>query len=280
MHSHEGLAVAADGVGLHWRCCAPIEPRALVVLVHGLGEHAGRYAHVLAFLAERGFACRVFDLRGHGRSGGLQGHVDSFGDYLEDLRIVHDEAAREHAGLPVFLFGHSMGGLVALRYAQERPLGLRGLVLSSPLLGIAPGSRPSFLLAALGRLLSRLRPTFRLASTVDPRHLSRDPAVGAAYAADPFVGRRVSARWFTASLQAMDEAQANAPKLAVPTLILAAGEDFLADTEATRRFAGNAPAANVELQVWDGFYHELLNAPQKQAVLDRIAGWIESRIPR
>ena len=279
VRSDEGFAFAADGLRLHWRSCAPSQPRALLVLVHGLGEHSGRYSHVLAFLTGHGFACHVFDLRGHGRSDGMGGHVDSFGDYLEDLRTVHDQAAREHAGLPVFLVGHSMGGLVALRYAQARPDGLRGLVLSSPLLGIARGSRPSRPVAALGRLLSRLLPTFRLTSTVNPARLSRDPAVGAAYAADPLVGRRVSARWFTASLQAMHEAHANAAKLAVPTLMMAAGDDFLADTEATRRFAKNAPAAKVQLQVWDGLYHELLNAPEREAVLDRIRGWIEARVP-
>jgi len=280
VHDEEGFVSTPDGHRLHWRSAEPSRPRACLVLVHGLGEHAGRYSHVLAFLAGRGFACHVFDLRGHGRSGGLGGHVDSFDDYLQDLRTVHDQAARKHGGLAVFLLGHSMGGLVALRYAQQRPEGLRGLVLSSPLLGIAPGARPSRPLAALGRLLSRALPRFRLANTVDPARLSRDPAVGAAYARDPLVGRRVSARWFTAALSAMDEAHAGAASLKLPTLVMAAGDDFLADTEATRRFARSAPAGSLELHVWDGFYHELLNAPEKEAVLGRIEGWIGDRLAR
>src|SRR4029450_12297013 len=126
--------------------------------------HTGRYAHVLSFLAERSFTGYAFDLRGHGRSDGLGGHVDSFDDYLQDLRSVHELAAREHPGLPLFLLGHSMGGLVALRYAQRGGGGLRGLVLASPLLGIAPASRPGAARAALGRACSALWPRLRLAT--------------------------------------------------------------------------------------------------------------------
>jgi alpha-beta hydrolase superfamily lysophospholipase len=113
---------------------------------------------------------------------------------------------------------------------------------------------------------------------VDPRDLSRDPSVGEAYARDPLVGRKVSARWFTSVAAAMAEALASAPGLALPALVMAAGEDRLADTEATRRFAAAAPMPWVELQVWDGLFHEILNAPEKDAVLRHIADWIEARL--
>ena len=278
MTPDQGFVRTGDGLKLYWRSAPPAEPRAVVLLVHGLGEHTGRYTHVLCFLAEHGFAAYVFDLRGHGRSEGLGGHVDAFADYLEDLRTLHEHAARSHPGLPVFLVGHSMGGLVALRYAQQGAGGLQGLLLSSPLLGIARASRPSAARAALGRVASAVFPRLRLATNVDPRRLSKDPAVGAAYAHDPRVGRKVSARWFTSVARAIAEAHAAAPALPLPALVMAAGEDFLADTEATLRFVASAPTGRVELQVWDGLYHELLNAPEKAAVLRRMRGWIGARL--
>lgn len=278
MDQDDGFALTADGLRLHWRSAAPPRPRAACVLVHGLGEHTGRYAHVSSHLVQQDLATWVFDLRGHGLSEGLGGHVDSFGDYLEDLRTILGLAADRHPGMPLFLLGHSMGGLVALRHAQTRPRGLQGLVLSSPLLGIAPASRPGAARALLGRLASALLPRLRLATNVDPSHLSRDPAVGAAYARDPLVGRRVSARWFTSVAGAMAEACAAAPPAELPVLLMAAGDDRLADTEAARRFASATPARWLELQVWDGFYHELLNAPERDAVLLRVSGWIAGRL--
>jgi len=274
----EGFVRTPDGFDLHWRGSAPPLPRAVLVLVQGLAEHTGRYAHVLTFCAEQAFAAYAFDLRGQGRSAGLAGHVDSFDDYLLDLGAVREHAARRHPGVPLFLVGHSMGGLVALRYAQAGADGLRGLVLSSPLLGIAKASRPSPGRAALGRLASSFFPRLRLATHVDPAHLSRDPSVGEAYARDPLVGRKVSARWFKSAAKAMADAHSAARALPLPTLVMAAGEDLLADTEATARFVAGAPRDRVDFQVWDGLYHELFNAPEKGAVLGRMRAWIEARL--
>jgi alpha-beta hydrolase superfamily lysophospholipase len=139
-------------------------------------------------------------------------------------------------------------------------------------------SRPSPARGALGRLASVLAPRLRLATRLDPGHLSRDPAVGAAYARDPLVGRRVSARWFTSVARAMADAHAAAAALPVPALVMAAGEDLLADTAATLRFVASAPRDRVDSKVWDGLYHELFNAPEKDAVLRWMRGWIEERL--
>jgi len=273
----EGYLRSGDGVLLYWRGLAAPDPRAVLVLVHGLGEHVGRYVHVQDFFAGRGLATYAFDLRGHGRSAGLQGHVDRFADYLEDLGAVLEHARSQCPGVPVVLLGHSMGGLVALRHAQLEQ-GLLGLVLSSPLLGIAEGSRPAPARAALGRVASLLAPRLRFRTSVDPALLSRDPAVGAAYAADPLVGRKVSARWFTSVSQAIEEAHAAEPRLPLPALVMAAGQDALADSGATRRFVEGATGARAELQEWDGLYHEILNAPERALVLERAWAWVAERL--
>ena len=165
-----------------------------------------------------------------------------------------------------------------MTHALREPAGLAGLVLSSPFLGLAERSRPSPWLAAAGRVLAAVWPGALFPSGVDPALLSRDPTVGAAYAADPLVSRTVSAGWYRAAKGALADAHERAASLRVPTLVLYAGADGLVDPEATARWIGEAPRARVEAFRYDGLYHEILNAPEKADVLERMAGWITRAI--
>ncbi len=277
-HWREGRLPTPDGLSLYFQSWQPAEPRAVVVLVHGLAEHSGRYEAVARSFTEAGLAVYAPDQRGHGKSPGRRVHIRSFDEYRADVRATLAHARAEQPGLPLFLLGHSQGGLVAATLALREPEGLAGLVLSSPFLGIAARSRPSPLLALAARVLAALAPRTLFPSTVDPSLLSRDSSVGAAYAADPLVSNTVSAGWFQAANVALAEAHDRAPVLRVPTLLLYAGADALVDPEATARWLTRAPKPLMEAFRYDGFYHEILNAPERDQVLSRINGWISKRI--
>jgi alpha-beta hydrolase superfamily lysophospholipase len=273
-HWREGRLPTPDGLALYYQSWQPAQPRAVVVVVHGLAEHSARYEAVARSFTEAEMAVYAPDQRGHGKSPGRRVHVRSFNEYRDDVRSALAHARAEHPGLPLFLLGHSQGALVAATLALREPEGLAGLVLSSPLLGIAARSRPSPLLAFAARVLAALAPRTLFPSTVDPSLLSRDASVGTAYAADPLVSHTVSAGWFVAVKAALAEAHERAPALRVPTLVLYAGADALVDAEATARWLTLAPKALVEAFRYDGVYHEILNAPEKDEVLRRIEGWI------
>ena len=275
----EGRVHTQDGLALYFQSWQPEQPKAVVVLLHGLAEHSGRHEGTGRSFAEAGLATYAFDHRGHGRSPGRRVHVGSFDEFRADARATLALARAELPSLPVFLLGHSQGGLVAATLALREPEGLSGLVLSSPLLGIAPRSRPSPLRAIVGRILASVWPRALFATEVDAALLSRDPAVGKAYAADPLVSHAVSAGWYHALQLALADAHERAPSLCVPTLVLYAGEDALVDPEATARWVARAPRGQVEAFRYDRLYHEILNAPEKAEVVRRIEEWILSKIP-
>jgi alpha-beta hydrolase superfamily lysophospholipase len=252
-------------------------PRAAVLVVHGLAEHSGRYGLTAAALNDAGFAVHAVDYRGHGRSEGGRVHVDDVGDYVADVRAALEEVRRRNPGLPVFLLGHSQGGLIALKAALDEPAAIDGLVVTSPFLAVHPASRPSAFVRALARVMLRLAPRRPLPTSLDVRLLSRDTSVGEAYARDPLVSHTASAGWLRAIGQAQRDVRARAPRLRVPTLLMAAGSDRLVDPEATRQFAREAAPDAVEFVWWDGFYHEILNDQGREEVLARIVRWLTSR---
>lgn len=256
----------------------PARPRALLLFVHGLGEHSGRYSNPVRYFTPRGWGCYALDYRGHGKSGGPRVHVLSFDEWVADLRAVHTMVRGLHPELPVFLVGHSQGGLVVLRYALRSPEGLPGIVVDSPFLGIHPSAQPSAPLRAAVAVLRALAPALRIPNTLDVRYLSRDPAVVEAYVRDPLVTGRVSSGWYSALLEALADAHAEAPTLRVPALVMASGADRLVDPEATRRFVERTPAGMVEFVRWEGLYHEAFNEPEKEQVFARMESWLETRL--
>jgi acylglycerol lipase len=274
----EGLVESDDGLRLFWRGWCPAAPRAALLLVHGLAEHSGRYEHVAAHFAERGYASYAVDCRGHGMSPGPRVHVPHFDLYVGDVRALHRLAAARHPGAPIFLVGHSQGGLVALHYAYAHPAGLRGLVLSSPFLDVHPDTAPPRAKRMGARLLARVSPGVLLPNALNVSCLSRDPAVGEAYARDPLVSRKVSPGWFRAVRQAQREVTARAPLLPLPALIMAAGGDRLVDPQVVRRWAEQAPPERTEFVWWEGLYHELFNETVKDEVFARMEAWLERRM--
>jgi len=279
--AHESELTSEDGTRLFVRDWSADNggspPQALVVIVHGLGEHAGRYQHLADTLSTIGCAVRGADHRGHGRSGGLRGHVDGFSQYTADMDRVIQSFREEHGReLPCFLVGQSMGGLLALQYLIERPeAAISGAVLSNPCLAVAVKAPPVKVLA--GRLLSRVLPRLRMDNELETSHLSRDPAAVQAYVDDPLVHRHLSTRWYTSLLAAMDHVNGRVRDVQVPTLWVIGEQDQICSPEASATFARQLPQDRVEVRTWAEAYHEPLNGPDKQAVLSAISSWVRDQ---
>ncbi|HEV3002426.1 MAG TPA: alpha/beta hydrolase [Solirubrobacteraceae bacterium] len=239
------------------------DPRFVVLLAHGYGEHAGRYEHVARRLVAEGAAVYAPDHLGHGKSEGERAHVDDGEDYSADLHRVAERARAAHPGLPVVVLGHSMGGLIATRYAQKHPGELDALVLSGPAIGGNP---------ALEMLLG-LDPIPDV--PVDPDVLSRDAAVGRAYADDPLVWHGPFKRSTLQALVRGVEAVAAGPPLGdVPTLWIHGEEDQLVPLAVTREAIARVRGERFEERVYAGARHEVFNETNKEEVLDDVVAFI------
>jgi acylglycerol lipase len=272
-----GFVATPDGLRLYWRRWWAASAKGVLLLVHGLAEHLERYAHVASYFAERGFVVLALDYRGHGRSEGPRVHVDRFDRFVDDVALLRQKAHADHPGLPLYLIGHSQGGLVALRSALSDPARLAGAVVSSPVLGVHRDARPSVLTVALARVLSVVAPGLRLPNHVIAERVSRDPDVVAAYRRDPLVSRRVSSRWYVSLQNAVADTHARAGSFPVPLLLMVSGSDLIVDPEAAARWASRAPASLVEFVRWDGLYHEMFNEPERQTVLRRVHSWLSAQ---
>ncbi|MCB9793288.1 MAG: lysophospholipase [Alphaproteobacteria bacterium] len=260
-----------DGTELACRRWTPADaPKAQVLLVHGLAEHMGRYGHVGEALREAGYAVTGLELRGHGHSEGKRGFVERWSFYCDDVR-----AGLAAIGEPAFIIAHSMGGLVSVHTVLASDEGVRGLVTSNPQLGLA--FTPPRIKAAAGRLLSRVLPSLSMTNELDASKLSRDPEVARKYLADPLVYNTITPRWFTEALKAMDGAHAQAGRLRVPLLMMLGDQDGLTDWQAGKRFYESAGSADKQLKVYEGFYHELFNEPEKARVLADVVSWLDER---
>ena len=257
---------------LYSRRYAGAYSHAEVVLVHGFGEHSGRYEPLITHLLENEYAVTAYDHRGHGKSSGLYGHIDRFRQYEEDLHAIVSDVCGAHAGQKLFLIGHSMGGLVALRYLTRFGDSVTGAVISAPLVEIA-AKVPAHKLF-IGKIGAAIAPRLRLANEINPMILSRDPEVGRAYAADPLVGKLVSTRWFVEASKAMAEFKREAMRIRTPLLVMHGTEDRLASPQATKEVFEKFAANDKELKIYEGYYHELFNEPEKQEVFARVTDWL------
>ncbi len=275
VESTQGWMHIEGGVRLYGRRWPVKNPKAQVVIIHGYADHAARYEHVARFLRAEKIASFTADLRGHGHSDGARGYINDFDEYLQDVDAILEVLKREQISVPLFIVGHSMGGLVALLYALRRKPDLRGLVVSSPFLGVAMKVPP--LKVALGRLMSRIYPKLALASGINPYDLSHDRAVGDAYAADPAVFKTVTARWYTEAMAAADEVKSHAAEIELPTLILQAGQDRLADPKAAKPLCEKLGASDKTYIEYPDFYHEIFNESEKERPLSDMRDWILKR---
>lgn len=277
MNTYELHWQSRDGLNLYARGWEPegTHPKAVVCLVHGHGEHVGRYAQVGQALGAAGYALLGFDQRGHGRSAGPRGHTPSYQALLDDIALLLEQAASRYPGLPRFLYGHSMGGNEVLNFALRRKPDLSGVIATGPWLRLA--FEPPAVKVTLGRLMNRLFPAFAQKSGLETSALSRDPAVVQAYETDPLVHEQISARLFvemyTAGLWALE----HATEFPLPLLLMHGSADRLTSADASREFAQRA-GAKVTLRIWEGFYHEIHNEPEQADVFQAMIGWLDAHL--
>jgi alpha-beta hydrolase superfamily lysophospholipase len=251
------------------------DAKAVVCLVHGLGEHCGRYDAVAGRLTAAGYAVFAFDLRGHGQSGGRRGDT-RFAATYDDIDRLLGDAAERHPGLPRFLYGHSLGGLLVLSYTLTRRPALAGVVASGAPLHNALREQKVKILAV--RLLAPLLPHLALPSGLDDTLISRDPAVVAAYRADPLTHDRATLGFGRDAIDAADSALDSAAEFPVPLLLLHGGADRLTYPSGSRAFAAALGAGRCTLIVYDGLFHEVHNEPEQAQVSADVVAWLDDRL--
>ncbi len=256
----------------------PVEaPRAVVLLAHGLFEHAARYDHVARRLNAAGMSVVAIDHWGHGKSDGSRGFVPSFDVYLDGMDALLAQVQADCPGVPRLLLGHSMGGLIAVRHLGERQAAYAAAAVSGP--AILPAAPPSRLMIWVSRILSRLLPRLGVIA-LGADGVSRDSTVVAAYMADPLVYRgKIGARLAKELFDAMAQAREGAPELRIPLLVQHGDADVMAAPAGGQYLFDHAGSADKKLLLYPGLFHEIYNEPEQAAVLDDLTRWFETHLP-
>lgn len=270
---------AGAGAALHVTHWLPAEsPKAVVLLAHGYAEHAGRYAHVARRLTDAGYAVYAIDHWGHGKSDGTPGFVPRFSAFTDGLAELLMLVEVNHPGVPRLLLGHSMGGLIAALFLIERQDAFAAAALSGP--AILPAEPPSRLTVWISRFLSRFFPRLGVLA-LDANGVSRDPAVVAAYRADPLVYTgKIGARLGKEFMDAMAVAQAEAPKIMLPILLQHGEQDSLASVAGSQYLFDHVGSTDKRLEIYPGLFHEIYNEPERDAVLGDLIGWFDAHVSR
>jgi lysophospholipase len=273
MRHTESTFRAFDGETIFHQAWLPDgDARAVVLLIHGLGEHSGRYGHVGAHLVGAGYAVHALDHRGHGRSSGKRVFVKSYDEFMRDLHQFRRIVVAEHPGIPLVLLGHSMGGNLAVGYTLGNQDGIAALVLSGPALKVGDDFSPAQL--RVFDVISRIAPGFR-PQGLSADAISRDPAVVEAYRNDPLVYTgKISAGLGAALIRAMQGFPDRYEQLRLPILLLHGTDDQLADIAGSKELEATAVNADVTSHYYDGLYHEVFNEPEQDQVLADLTAWL------
>jgi acylglycerol lipase len=271
----DGCFTGAGGMRIFWQAWLPeCSPTATVVIAHGAGEHSDRYGHVAARLVAEGFAVYAIEHRGHGRSEGQRALIDRIDNAVADLDTLIELTARQQPGLQLFLLGHSMGATISLCYALAHQARLAGLILTGTLAALEAAT-PHVRIAA--KLISALAPGMPLIA-VDATQVSRDPTVVAEYLGDPLVFHgKLPARTVSELATAVDSFPAAVPRITVPTLIMYGTADGLAPPRGSVMVGERIGAPDTTIRAYEGLYHEILNEPEQDRVLDDVCGWLRAR---
>jgi alpha-beta hydrolase superfamily lysophospholipase len=262
-----------DGLEMYSKAWVPSEKaKGVICLIHGVGEHIGRYQADGEALAGAGYTLAGFDIRGFGKSEGRRGHTPSLEVYFDDIDLFLAQIAQRYPGLPRFLYGHSMGGALVLAYTPLRKPKVIGVISTAP--SLKSSLEEQKLKVLLAKMMGNLYPTFTLKSGIDAKMLSRDPKVGDEYTNDPLVHPLVSAAWGKAMLSAIDLAFKNASSYPLPLLLMQGTKDEIAYPSSSTSFAGLAPKEKVTLKMWEGFKHELHTDPEKAEVFKTMIDWL------
>jgi len=251
------------------------DPKGVIVLIHGLSDHSGRYGHVGTFFASNGYTMIITDLRGHGRSFGKRGHFPHFDVIMDDVAIFLDAARRRHPTVPIVLYGHSMGGNIVLNYLIRRKPVVAGAVVTSPWLRL--NFNPPLLMVILATLVNKVFPSVSRPDGVIPSYLSHDEEVAKKYNADPLVHGLITVRTYVEISRAGEYALKHADRVGCPLLLMHGTGDPLTSFSASKEFSENV-IVNHTFKAWNELFHELHNEFEKEAVLGFIKEWTDSVI--
>lgn len=277
MKHQEGFFKGIREANIYFQSWLPeSEPRAVLLIVHGLAEHSGRYGNVVNYFVPLGYAVYGIDHLGHGKSDGKRVYVERFNDYTNTLKVYFDKIRGWQPDKPIFLVGHSMGGLISAVYLLDHQSELAGAVLSGPAVKIPKHVTPAILL--MGKMLSSLIPKFGLLA-LSADGVSRDPAVVQAYVGDPLVHRgKATARLAAGMLKAMQTVSGQAAKITLPIMIVQGSADRLVDPAGARMLYGAVSSVDKEIRIYDGLYHEVFNEPEHEKVLRDVKIWLEAHL--
>lgn len=251
-------------------------PKAVLVVAHGLGEHCGRYKPFIDYFVARGCAVYALDHESHGKSEGMRGYIHRFGDFVATLHDYIGKIRARHQGLPVFLVGHSMGGVISVNYLLAHQQGLSGCILSGPALATDDVISP--VQKKILKILSLLTPKLPLIK-IEGAAVSRDPAVVKAYETDPLVFRgKATARLLTEIVSSADKGLQEAAKITLPLLMLHGGSDLLAHPKGSEKLANSVSSRDKTLKIYPELYHEIFLEPENQQVFADIDAWLTARI--
>lgn len=271
----ESKLTARDGVVLYAQSWRAAQPKGTIVLIHGISEHSTRYRHVGEFWATHGYTVHTMDLRGHGRSPGPRILVRQIDEHSHDVGTLLTWARQQAPTQPLFLFGHSMGGLIVTYHTLTQKPELNGVILSGPALKLN-GASP--LLVAIGHLVARVYPTLPMAK-IDTTGISRDAAVVQANTADPLIYHDgVPAATALAMVKAVAYVQTHWSAFHWPVLILQGTADRIVNPEGSRQFYAQAGSTDKTLKLYDGLYHEVLNEPEKEQIMAEVVEWLDKHI--
>ena len=271
----DGFLDCHDQVRLYWQRYSPVAPRATVVVIHGGGDHSGRYAGITSALVSAGYEVALFDLRGHGRSSGRRWYIHSFSDYLKDVDAFMGKVRGDAQGRNIFIVAHSMGALIAALWGLAPGRGVTGFVLSQPYLANASAVPAIKVLA--GRLAGRVFPSLPIKTGLKSSDLTTDPEMQAWIDTDPLYIRSTTARWVDEVLRAQAEILRRASEFAYPLLVLLGTGDLVASAPVGRTFFESTRSTDKEIQEYDGYRHEIFNELGRDRPIRDAVSWIEAR---
>ena len=277
MKHTEGKFRGHKNLNLYYQCWLPDgEPRAILLVIHGLAEHSGRYTNLVNYFLAKGYAVYSYDHRGHGKSEGLPGYVERFSDYLDDLETFFNMVRGEHADTGIFLVGHSMGGTIATAYTVHHQHKLAGLILSGAGLKVASSVSP--VLRALAPIVSRLLPKLGIIA-LDTSAVSQDQAVVDAAMNDPLVYHgKIRVRSGAELLKATQKLPLQMPWISLPILIMHGTADRLADPAGSQMLYERVSSKDKTLKLYEGFYHEIFSEPGREQVFADMEAWLATHI--
>ena len=277
MKHQEGFFKGVRDANIYFQSWSPEgEPRAILLIIHGLAEHSGRYMNLVNHFVPLGYGVYGIDHLGHGRSDGTRVFVERFEDYTNTLKVYFDMIRRWQPRKPVFLVGHSMGGLISAVYLLDHQAELTGAVLSGAAVKVPSNITPVILY--VGKVLSALMPKFGLLG-LDADGICRDPAVVQAYVSDPLVYTgKTTARLAAEMLKAIQYVSAEATRITLPIMMVQGSADRLVDPAGSQMLYEAVSSADKEIRIYDGFYHEVFNEPEHDKVLHDIEIWLEAHL--